>query len=174
MKTLKLHYPVIQFLLTNCSQLSNFPNSQHLFRVFLCSQTYERHSHCPLVSKPNCQVITYYTLRYFINWVFKSDIFFPVRLQKFKVNIANTVISQDNSSLLTMDTGQLLDLFSVDQEKKREKPSAQQSNATGKTSLKTMIENLGELWDEEQYETEYNLDNFIGSLKWKIVCVILG
>ncbi|CAH3137716.1 unnamed protein product [Pocillopora meandrina] len=86
-------------------------------------------------------------------------------LQKFKLNIANTVISQDNSSLLTMDTGQLLDLFSVDQEKKREKPSAQQSNATGKTSLKTMIENLGELWDEEQYETEYNLDNFIGSLK---------
>ncbi|RMX57221.1 hypothetical protein pdam_00022803 [Pocillopora damicornis] len=29
-------------------------------------------------------------------------------LQKFKLNIANTVISQDNSSLLTMDTGQLL------------------------------------------------------------------
>ena len=85
--------------------------------------------------------------------------------KKFKLNIAYTVISQDNSSLLTMDTGQLLDLFSVDQAKKREKPSAQQSNATGKTSLKTMIENLGELWDEEQYETEYNLDNFIGSLK---------
>ena len=101
-------------------------------------------------------------------------LFFSVRLQKFKLNIANTVISQDNSSLLTMDTGQLLDLFSVDQEKKREKPSAQQSYATGKTSLKTMIENLGELWDEEQYETEYNLDNFIGSLKWKIVCVIFG
>ena len=75
-----------------------------------------------------------------------------------------------------MDTGQLLDLFLVDQENKREKPSAQQQqwNATGKTSLKTMIENFGELWDEEQYETEYNLDNFIGSLKWKIVCVILG
>lgn len=86
-------------------------------------------------------------------------------LQKFKLNIANTVISQDNSSLLTMDTGQLLDLFSVDQDKKKEKAGAQQSNATGKTSLKTMIENLGELWDEEQYETEYNLDNFIGSLK---------
>ena len=83
-------------------------------------------------------------------------LFFSVKLQKFKLNIANTV---------TMDTGQLLDLYSVDQEKKREKPSAQQSNATWKTSLKTMIENLEELWDEEQYETEYNLDNFIGSLK---------
>ena len=29
-----------------------------------------------------------------------------------------------------------------------------------------MMENLGDLWDGEQYETEYNLDNFIESLKW--------
>ena len=64
-----------------------------------------------------------------------------------------------------MDTGQLLDLFSVDQEKRKEKTAAQQPNAAGKTSLKTMMESMGELWDEEQYETEYNLDNFIGSLK---------
>ncbi|KAL9957258.1 hypothetical protein ACROYT_G038872 [Oculina patagonica] len=86
-------------------------------------------------------------------------------LQKFKLNIANTVITQDNSSLTTMDTGQLLDLFSVDKEKKKEKTPAQQQGETGKTSLKAVVENLGELWDEEQYETEYNLDNFIGSLK---------
>ncbi|KAK2572016.1 TATA-binding protein-associated factor 172 [Acropora cervicornis] len=85
-------------------------------------------------------------------------------LQKFKLNIANTVISQDNSSLSTMDTGQLLDLFTVEKEKKKEKSSAKQNN-TGQASLKTMMENLGELWDEEQYETEYNLDNFIESLK---------
>lgn len=65
-----------------------------------------------------------------------------------------------------MDTGQLLDLFSVDKEKRREKTPAQQQSEGGKTSLKAMMENLGELWDEEQYETEYNLDNFIGSLKW--------
>ena len=87
------------------------------------------------------------------------------RLQKFKLNIANTVISQDNSSLLTMDTGQLLDLFSVDKEKRKEKTPAQQQSEGGKTSLKAMMENLGELWDEDQYEIEYNLDNFIGSLQ---------
>ena len=87
------------------------------------------------------------------------------RLQKFKLNIANTVITQDNSSLSTMDTGQLLDLFSVDKEKRNEKTSAQQQSEGGKTSLKAMVDNLGELWDEEQYETEYDLDNFIGSLK---------
>ena len=90
---------------------------------------------------------------------------FYSRLQKFKLNIANTVISQDNSSLSTMDTGQLLDLFSVDKEKRKEKTSAKQQNEGGKSSLKAMMENLGDLWDEEQYETEYNLDNFIGSLK---------
>ena len=89
---------------------------------------------------------------------------FVFRLQKFKLNIANTVISQDNSSLMTMDTGQVLDLFTVDEEKKKDKPSAQQ-NEGGKASLKNVLENLGELWDEEQYETEYNLDNFIESLK---------
>ena len=92
--------------------------------------------------------------------------FYYSRLQKFKLNIANTVISQDNSSLSTMDTGQLLDLFSVDKEKKKEKNPAQQQSEGGKTSLKAMMENLGELWDKEQYEAEYNLDNFIGSLKW--------
>lgn len=94
-----------------------------------------------------------------------ATVFYYCRLQKFKLNIANTVISQDNSSLSTMDTGQLLDLFSVDKEKRKEKTPAQQQSEGGKTSLKAMMENLGELWDEEQYETEYNLDHFIGSLK---------
>lgn len=35
-------------------------------------------------------------------------------LQKFKMNIANTVISQENSSLQSMGTDQLLDLFTLD------------------------------------------------------------
>ena len=34
-------------------------------------------------------------------------------LQKFKLNLANTVISQENSSLLSMDTSELLDLFQL-------------------------------------------------------------
>ncbi|EDO38022.1 predicted protein, partial [Nematostella vectensis] len=71
-------------------------------------------------------------------------------LQKFKLTIANTVISQDNSSLSTMDTGQLFDLFTVDKEGKREEQHEAQDNNKRKMS--------------EQYETEYNLDNFIESL----------
>jgi TATA-binding protein-associated factor len=35
-------------------------------------------------------------------------------LQKFKLNIANTVVNEQNSGLDTMHTDQLLDLFDVD------------------------------------------------------------
>lgn len=38
-------------------------------------------------------------------------------LQKFKMNIANTVISQENTSLQSMGTEQLLDLFTLDKVK---------------------------------------------------------
>lgn len=38
-------------------------------------------------------------------------------LQKFKMNIANTVISQENTSLQSMGTDQLLDLFTLDKVK---------------------------------------------------------
>lgn len=34
-------------------------------------------------------------------------------LQRFKISVANTVINADNASLNTMDTAQLLDLFTV-------------------------------------------------------------
>ena len=88
------------------------------------------------------------------------------RLQKFKLNIANSVITQDNSSLQTMDTGQLLDLFSVEKEGKKKDSSAQSSAEATQSNrgLKSVLENLGELWDESQYENEYNLDSFIESL----------
>ena len=35
-------------------------------------------------------------------------------LQKFKISIANTIISQENSSLQSMGTDQLLNLFTLD------------------------------------------------------------
>ena len=80
------------------------------------------------------------------------------------MNIANTVITQDNSSLQTMDTAQLLDLFSVDlQGAKREQPSDR--SASGDSSLKAVMETLGDLWEETQYESEYNLDTFMQSLE---------
>lgn len=84
-------------------------------------------------------------------------------LQKFKMNIANTVISQENASLQSMGTEQLLDLFTLDKDGKTEKPDT--STSSGKASMKSVLENLGELWDQEQYDTEYSLENFMHSLK---------
>ncbi|KAB0406436.1 hypothetical protein E2I00_011546, partial [Balaenoptera physalus] len=83
-------------------------------------------------------------------------------LQKFKMNIANTVISQENSSLQSMGTDQLLDLFTLDKDGKGEKAD---TSTSGKASMKSVLENLSDLWDQEQYDSEYSLENFMHSLK---------
>jgi len=88
-------------------------------------------------------------------------------LQKFKLSIANTVITQDNSSLQSMDTSQLLDLFSVEKEKFAPKSKGLEDSSNRKSSMKSILEDLGELWDETQYDNEYNLDSFIQSLNTK-------
>ncbi|KAJ8250406.1 hypothetical protein COCON_G00223280 [Conger conger] len=85
-------------------------------------------------------------------------------LQKFKMNIANTVISQDNASLQSMGTEQLLNLFSLDKVEKGESSAA--GGASGaKASMKSVLDGLGDLWDQQQYETEYDLDSFMHSLQ---------
>uniref|UniRef100_A0A8C8JQQ0 TATA-binding protein-associated factor 172 n=1 Tax=Oncorhynchus tshawytscha TaxID=74940 RepID=A0A8C8JQQ0_ONCTS len=82
-------------------------------------------------------------------------------LQKFKMSIANTVISQENASLQSMGTDQLLNLFTLDKEGKDDKG---ESSSGGKASMKNVLDGLGDLWDQQQYETEYNLDSFMHSL----------
>ncbi|XP_034464473.1 TATA-binding protein-associated factor 172 isoform X2 [Hippoglossus hippoglossus] len=82
-------------------------------------------------------------------------------LQKFKISIANTIISQENSSLQSMGTDQLLNLFTLDKDEKGE----QVPSTSGKTSMKSVLDGLGELWDQQQYDTEYNLDSFMHSLQ---------
>ncbi|XP_069123766.1 TATA-binding protein-associated factor 172-like [Argopecten irradians] len=88
-------------------------------------------------------------------------------LQKFKMTIANTVISQENSSLQTMGTDQLLDLFSLDDEKKGQSSAGSNQSESGsskKETVSSMLENLGDLWDEDQYDSEYDMKNFLNSL----------
>ena len=90
------------------------------------------------------------------------------RLQKFKMNIANTIISNENSSLVSMGTNQLLDLFSLGSDKSTSGQSDQSTQkTTGGQGMAAMLENMGELWDDEQYESEYNLDNFMQTLRDK-------
>ena len=83
-------------------------------------------------------------------------------LQKFKLTIANTVISHENSSLQTMATDQLLDLFSLDNNKDSKSKDKQSKSETG---VKSILENLPELWENDAYDSEYNLDSFVQSLK---------
>lgn len=107
-------------------------------------------------------------------------------LQKFKMNIASSIVNQQNAGLASMDTHQLLDLFDSDnvgnglgnEEDDREKKDSK--NKKGKTlngiddvtdegglggKAGTVVKELGELWDEKQYEEEYNLNSFIRTLK---------
>ncbi|VEN44259.1 unnamed protein product [Callosobruchus maculatus] len=82
-------------------------------------------------------------------------------LQKFKVQTANTVISGENSSLETMGTDQVLDLFSHTPNNLRDGTSGSKSNM----GMKAFLESLPELWDPKQYENEYDLSQFITKLK---------
>lgn len=93
-------------------------------------------------------------------------------LQKFKMNIASTIVNQQNAGLSSMDTNQLLDLFDVDEsatkltddvDKEKDLPEDVAGGLTGKAA--GAVGELADLWDESQYEDEYNLDNFIKTLK---------
>ncbi|KAF8744257.1 chromatin remodeling protein, partial [Rhizoctonia solani] len=90
-------------------------------------------------------------------------------LQRFKLNIANSVITQQNSGLASMDTDQVLDLFKRTTEeedaaaaaKKREEKKAA---AGGPISQKHILEGLEDLPGEDEY-SNLGLDNFMDSLK---------
>lgn len=97
-----------------------------------------------------------------------------MNLQRFKLSVANTIVNAENASLDKMDTTQLLDLFTMSGTgKSLEKPKhpgneEDQSVATagpgaGK-GLKAMLNGLEELWDQSQYNEEYNLDQFVARL----------
>jgi TATA-binding protein-associated factor len=83
-------------------------------------------------------------------------------LQKFKLTIANTVISQENSSLQTMATDQLLDLFSLDN---KESKSSEQHNNKNEKGMKGILSSLPDLWNTDAYESEYDLNSFVQTLK---------
>lgn len=85
-------------------------------------------------------------------------------LQKFKLLTANTVVSDENASMETMGTDQLLDLFSLSEQQQQARGSATDSQASN-ASVKQMMENLPELWEDQQYQEEYDLSSFIKTLK---------
>ncbi|XP_033321370.1 histone acetyltransferase 1 [Megalopta genalis] len=89
-------------------------------------------------------------------------------LQKFKLLTANTVISPENASLETMATDQLLDLFSLENNKGK-RPDKQGETASKITGVpgvsRSILDILPELWEQQQYDDEYDFDTFLSTLK---------
>ena len=92
-------------------------------------------------------------------------------LQRFKLDVASTVVNQQNAGLATMETDQILDLFNVGDTEIASKPAAEEDmvdDTTGKVitkGSKKLLDGIGELWDDSQYNDEYDLNNFIATLQ---------
>ncbi|KAL9035285.1 MAG: hypothetical protein Q9214_006654, partial [Letrouitia sp. 1 TL-2023] len=98
-----------------------------------------------------------------------------LNLQRFKIDVASTVVNQQNAGLSTMETGEILDLFNIDgsggghdlddakgKEEDMVDATTGEIKAKGK---KGWLDDLGELWDDRQYEEEYDLDSFLATMK---------
>lgn len=77
-----------------------------------------------------------------------------------------------------MDTDQLLDLFNLGETAEAAEKPTQDGTVAGneidmvdidgevkEKGKKGWLDDLGELWDDRQYEEEYNLDAFLASMK---------
>ena len=101
-----------------------------------------------------------------------------LNLQRFKIDVASTVVNQQNAGLGTMETGEILDLFNLGEtdpnlaleggEKNNEVDESNAVDAEGnlkEKGKKGILDELSELWDEKQYEEEFNLDGFLKTMK---------
>ncbi|KAF2183144.1 hypothetical protein K469DRAFT_635627 [Zopfia rhizophila CBS 207.26] len=104
-----------------------------------------------------------------------------LNLQRFKIDVASTVVNQQNAGLGTMQTDQILDLFNIstdsaDPSALPPPPTNNESgidendavDATGEVrekGKKGFLDELGELWDERQYEEEFDLGGFLERMK---------
>lgn len=86
-------------------------------------------------------------------------------LQKFKTMVSNTVINQDNSDLSTMGIQRLFDLFMVTTIETHENKDLIAIYNSKQAKKKSFLDLFPELWDQQQYETEYDLSSFLATLK---------
>nr|POE88194.1 putative helicase mot1 [Quercus suber] len=101
-------------------------------------------------------------------------------LQRFKIDVASTVVNQQNAGLGTMETDQILDLFNLGEtdanlalsdHQPGDAPAVDESNAVDaegnvkEKGKKGILDELSELWDDRQYEEEFNLDGFLKTMK---------
>ncbi|RDB21258.1 putative helicase mot1 [Hypsizygus marmoreus] len=86
-------------------------------------------------------------------------------LQRFKLNIANSVVTQQNSGLASMDTDLVLDLFRRTTEEEDATAAAKKKakESSGPVSQKNILQGLEDLPAEHEYE-ELDLSSFLGSI----------
>jgi len=82
-------------------------------------------------------------------------------LQQFKLKTANSVISSENSAVQTMATDSVVDLFSLSETPSNSQAAAAAANRKHSKGggVKAVLDNLPELWDQKQYEDEYDIAN---------------
>ena len=107
-----------------------------------------------------------------------------LNLQRFKLDVASTVVNQQNAGLATMQTDQILDLFSLGEsgavaagdgsggggedadEMLDEVGEIRDARGVGADKgQKGFLKDLGELWDERAYEEEFDLGDFMSKMK---------
>ena len=87
-------------------------------------------------------------------------------LQRFKLNIANSIVTQQNSGLASMDTDLVLDLFrrTSEEEEALAAAKAKLKEDSGPVSQKSVLQGLDDLPPEDEYEG-LDLSSFMGSLR---------
>lgn len=103
-------------------------------------------------------------------------------LQRFKIDVASTVVNQQNAGLATMDTDQILDLFNLGDTGPSLISDSSQNPMEGREEemvdvetgdvitnkqggKKAWMEDLGDLWDNRQYEESFDLDGFLKTMQ---------
>ncbi|OTA60029.1 hypothetical protein K449DRAFT_397105 [Hypoxylon sp. EC38] len=100
-------------------------------------------------------------------------------LQAFKIDVASTVVNQQNAGLGTMDTDQILDLFNLGDsgpslisdkpnngiEGREEDMVDVETGDVRAPGKKAWVDDLGELWDNRQYEESFDLDGFLKTMQ---------
>ncbi|EGS20784.1 helicase-like protein [Thermochaetoides thermophila DSM 1495] len=100
-------------------------------------------------------------------------------LQRFKIDVASTVVNQQNAGLATMDTDQILDLFNLGESgpslitdnkesiegREEDMVDIETGDVRRPGKKAAWLEGLGELWDNAQYEESFDLDGFLKTMQ---------
>lgn len=80
------------------------------------------------------------------------------------MNISSAIINSENAGIASMGTDQIIDLFSVDSGDGNGEDKNVASQSAGKIGAKDAIANLGQLWNEAEYE-DLQVDDFLKNIQ---------